>query len=434
MFLLDIFYLLVLILLSPWWLLMLTTKPAFRAGIAARFTLRNADIPLPESVWLHGSSAGEIDLLRPLVSKIEQRSAGCNIVVSAFAMSGYAAAKKAFPQHCVIYFPADFSPVIKRFLKTIRPVLIVLVESEIWPNFIATVTKRGIPVCILNGRMSQKSFQAHRRTRLIPWALKKISLFAVQTDDDASRFLELGVSEKRLSITGNMKYDLQDRSDPQDWQRARRTLRELYGIDEDMPVFIGGSIHRGEDLALAWAYHRLVRDGYRLRLIIVPRYPAESLAVGRVLEQHGLVARCKTGLSGDEGDVLGDPLRVLIVDTIGELKKFYAMSDIAYVGGSLLYRGSNKGGHNLMEPAILGLTVMFGPCNYSFRDTVRDLLESRAGLLVHDRGEIHSSLKGLLDDPVFAADMGDKARQVILNNRGATDKNFALLEKYMPFG
>lgn len=411
---------------------MLTLKPSFRAGIVARFTLRNTGTPLPESIWLHGSSAGEIDLFRPLVSKIEQRSNKCSIVVSAFALSGYAAAKKAFPQHCVIYFPADFSPVIKRFLKALRPSLVVLVESEFWPNFIATVTKTGVPVCVLNARMSQKSFQAHRWTRLVPWALKKVSLFAVQTEDDASRFRKLGVPENRLRVTGNMKYDLHDRSDPEDWQIVRHTLRERYAIAEDMPVFIGGSIHRGEDLALAWAYYRLLRDGYRLRLIIVPRYPAESSAVSRALEQHGLIALRKSGLSGDEMDIFGDPLTVLIVDTIGELKIFYAVSDIAYVGGSLHYRGSNKGGHNLMEPAVLGVAVMFGPYNYSFRETVRDLLENRAGLLVHDRDEIYSSLKVLLDNPSLAADMGGNARQVILNNRGATDQDFELLKRYMP--
>lgn len=401
--------------------------------MAARFILRDVSIPFPESIWLHGSSAGEIDLLRPLVSEIEQQSTGCNIVVSAFSISGFAAAKNAFPQHCVIYLPADFSLVIKRFLKVLRPALIVLIESEFWPNFIATATISGIPVCVLNGRMSQKSFQAHRRTRLIPWALKKVSLFAVQTEEDAARFRGLGVPADRLWVTGNMKYDLHDQSDPEERHSLRRKLRERYAIDEDMPVLVGGSIHRGEDLALAWAYRQLVRDGYRLRLVVVPRYPAESSAVSQALEQHGLVAQRKEGLSGDDQDVFADPLRVLVVDTIGELKQFYAMSDIAYVGGSLLYRGSNKGGHNLMEPAILGVAVMFGPHNYSFRETVRDLLDNDAGLLVHDRNEIYSSLKGLLDKPAFTSDMGSRARQVILNNRGATDQNIGLLGKYLPF-
>jgi len=411
---------------------MLIIKPAFRAGLVARFSIPGDLTPQSKSIWFHGSSAGEIDLLRPLLSKIEKRSPNERIVVSAFAISGYRAAKKLFPQHCVIYFPADFSPVIRRFLKVLRPGLIVLVESEFWPNFIATVSRQGIPLCVLNARMSQKSFRAHRRTFLIPWALRKISHFGVQTDEDASRIRDLGVPATRLTVTGNMKYDLQQLSDPGDRLSIRRALRERYAIDEDMPVFIGGSIHQGEDSALAWAFQRLVADGCRARMIIVPRYPAESAAIGRVLEQHGLVALRKSRLSCNERAVFGDEKNVLVIDTIGELRNYYAMSDIAYVGGSLTYRGSNKGGHNLMEPAIFGVAVMFGPYTYSFRDTVRDLQKNQAGLLVHDQDEIYSSLKGLLREPDVAAELGNKAHRVIMNNCGATDRNFALIEKYIP--
>lgn len=413
---------------------MLLIKPAFRAGFFARFILPNDSAAVQQSIWLHGSSAGEIDLMRPLVGKIEESSASCSIVVSAFAISGYVAAKKAFPQHRVIYFPVDFSPVIRRFLRLLKPRLIILVESEFWPNFIATASKAGIPVCVLNGRLSEKSFQTHQRFQLIPWALKKVSFFAVQTEEDASRFRDLGVAEGLLRVTGNMKYDRSDLSDLNDCRDLRKALRERYAISDDMPVFIGGSIHRGEDRALARAYDRLLSDGYRLRMILVPRYPDESSAVSRALQQFGLVAVRKTGLCDGERDIFIDPPRVLIVDTMGELKRFYAMSDIAYVGGSLLYRGRNKGGHNLMQPAILGAALMFGPHNYSFRETARVLLERRAGLLVHNDEEIYAGLKSLLDDPASAAAMGGKARQVILDNRGATGQNLALLEKYIPLG
>jgi len=430
--LLDAFYAFLFILLSPWWLLMLATKPAFRAGFTARFALRHASIPLKESIWLHGSSAGEVDLLRPLVRLLEQRPENYSVVVSAFSISGYAAARKLFPQHCVIYFPADFSPVIKRFLRALKPRLIILVESEFWPNFISTTSKSGIPTCVLNGRMSQKSFQAHRRTHLIPWALKKVSLLAVQTEDDAARFRDLGIANRRIKVTGNMKYDLQDRTGSQDLEQVRHTLRERHGTDKDMPVLIGGSIHLGEDQALAWAYQRLISEGYRLRMIMVPRYPAETSAVSRALKSQDLIGSRRSELSADDIELFADSKHVLIVDTIGELKNYYAASDIAFVGGSLDFRGSNKGGHNLMEPAILGLTVMFGPHNYSFRETVRDLLDNRAGLLVHDRDEIYLHLKGLLDKPASATDMGNRAREVILNNQGATDLNFALLEQYLP--
>lgn len=430
MLILDLAYLLVFILLSPLWLLMLAFKPAFRAGLLQRFMPAKGQA-VKESVWLHGSSAGEIDLLRPLVERIETQYPGNSIVISAFAISGYTFARKAFPMHRVIYFPADLSFVVRHFFRVLHPVLIVVVESEFWPNFFAVAERSKIPLCVLNGKMSAKSFRSHRRTGLIPWALRKVPLFAVQTEDHAARFRGLGVAAASIHVTGNMKYDL---SDAADGSEERRKLRSLYDLSDDMPVWIGGSIHRGEDEALAWAQRQLVNDEHALQLVIVPRYPADAPAIVGVFESHGLKAVRKTELSGSGETVFSDPRRVLIVDTIGDLKRYYAMSDVAYVGGSLHFRGSNKGGHNLMEPAILGIAPLFGPYNFSFQETVRVLLDGDAGLLVRDQDEIYRALKSFLDSPGTAAEMGAKARQVILGNRGATEQNFALIERYISGG
>jgi len=225
-----------------------------------------------------------------------------------------------------------------------------------------------------------------------------------------------------------MKYDLSDAADGSD---ERRKLRSKYGLGDDDPVWIGGSIHRGEDAALAWAQRRLVRDGYRLQLVVVPRYPTEAAAIVAAFGEHGLKALRKTEMSGNGKALFSDPDKVLIVDTMGDLKRYYAMSDVAYVGGSLHFRGSNKGGHNLMEPAILGVAPLFGPFNFSFQETVRALLEGNAGVLVHDKEEIYAALKGFLDNPGTAAATGRKARQVILDHRGATEQNFALIKDYI---
>jgi 3-deoxy-D-manno-octulosonic-acid transferase len=425
---LDIAYLLAFVLLSPLWLLLLLVKPAFRAGIRDRFIPQQGGEPSKAAVWLHGSSAGEIDLLRPLVNQIEERFPDIGIVVSAFAVSGFAFAKKAFPDHRVIYFPVDLSFIIRRFIRAVNPSLIVVVESEFWPNFFAVARSSNIPLCVLNGKMSAKSFRSHSKTRLIPWALRKATLFAVQTGDHAERFRGLGVSAASIHVTGNMKYDL---SDAADGTEERRILRTQYGLGDDMPVWIGGSIHRGEDEALAWAQDRLVRDEYELQLVIVPRYPADADAMVDVFRKHGLNAVRKTALTSNARAVFSDSRGVLLVDTIGDLKRYYAMSDVAYVGGSLHFRGSNKGGHNLMEPAILGIAPMFGPFNFSFEETVRALLEGGAGLQVGDQEEIYQALKRFLDNPGAAAEMGARARQVILSNRGATDLNFALIEPYI---
>ncbi len=428
MLILDLAYFLAFMLLAPVWLAQFALKPAFRAGLLHRFIPPQGDTRSRRTVWLHGSSAGEIDLLRPLVDRIEERYPDVDIVISAFAVSGYAFAKKTFARHRVIYFPVDLAIVIRQFFRTIKPDLIVVVESEFWPNFFATARKSKIPLCVLNGKMSAKSYRSHKITRLIPWALRKASLFAVQTEDHAERFRGLGVRSDTVHVTGNMKYDL---SDATDGREERRKLRSQYGLGEDMPVWIGGSIHRGEDEALAWSQARLVEDGYEIQLVIVPRYPAEADAIADVFRSFGLEAVRKTEFDKDAATLFSDSRRVLLVDTIGDLKRYYAMSDIAFVGGSLHYRGSNKGGHNLMEPAILGIAPMFGPYNFSFRETVRALLDGEAGLRVDDRKQIYRSLRHFLDNPGAAARMGARARQVILGNRGATDLNFCLLEPYI---
>lgn len=434
MLLLDVLYAAAFIVLSPWVLVMIIFRPSFRAGISARFRPALHAEPSRPTVWLHGSSAGEIDLLRALAGQVETLPGDYRIVISAFAVSGYTAAKKAFPQHTVIYFPVDFSPVVRRFLRVIQPKLIVLVESELWPNFIATSDRAGIPVCVVNARMSEKSFRGHRRLPLIPWALRKLSMLAAQTAEDAARFRSLGVADDRLHVTGNMKYDLCETGNADEILELRRQLRTRYGVAEETPVVIGGSLHRGEDKAFAWAYKRLLDAGQELCLVLVPRYPAEAPATVGELEQIGLVGVLKSDLIDDEKPVFEDRSHVLVVDTIGELRRLYTMSDIAYVGGSLHYRGSNKGGHNLMEPAVLGTAVLFGPHNYSFRETVRDLLEAGAGKLVYDQDELLASLTQLLDDPESRKEIGRRARRVVLDNRGAASQNLRLLRDYLPSG
>ena len=428
MLILDLAYLSVFILSSPLWLLLLIIKPAFRTGLRERFVPGGAGKAVSNTIWLHGASAGEIDLLRPLVSRIEENYPDSGIVISAFAVSGYAFARKVFPKHRVIYFPADLAFIIRRFFRVLDPILIVVVESEFWPNFFAAAKRADIPICVLNGKMSAKSFRSHKRTRLIPWALRKATLFAVQTDDHATRIHGLGVAAESIHVTGNMKYDL---SDATDGSEERRTLRTQYGLPEDMPVWIGGSIHRGEDEALAWAQSQLVKNGFDLQLIVVPRYPADAPAIVEVFGGHGLKAVRKTALAGSGESVFSDPKSVLLVDTMGDLKRYYSMSDVAYVGGSLHYRGSNKGGHNLMEPAILGIAPLFGPYNFSFQDTVQALLAGNAGLQVDGQDEIYSALHGFLENPGTAGQMGAKARQVILDHRGAMDLNFTLIDPYI---
>lgn len=426
MLILDLAYFVALIVASPWWLAMALVRPGFRAGMLRRFRPPRITIAGSGSIWLHGSSAGEIDLLRPLVAQLENQRDDFDIVISAFAYSGFVQAKKIFPQHHVIYFPAEFSPISRYLFSRLRPLMVVLVESEFWPNFIATAHSCDIPVAVINGKMSEKSCRLHQRTRLVPWALRKVSLFAVQTEAHAERFARLGIDRQRIRVTGNMKYDL---SDAGDGSALREELRARHGIEAGQKVWIGGSLHDGEDEAVALVHRRLVDAGHDLRLVIAPRYVADAAEAQSVLARHGLRGVQKSVHANAKLDDAND---VLLLDTIGDLKRYYAMADLAYVGGSLTYRGSNKGGHNLMEPAILGVVPLFGPYNFSFAETVSDLLDNGAGVLVRDTDSLAEAMEMLLDNPDHSAKMGVSARNVILGNRGATEKNYSLLLSLLP--
>ncbi|HEX5421462.1 MAG TPA: hypothetical protein VFY39_15830, partial [Gammaproteobacteria bacterium] len=249
----------------------------------------------------------------------------------------------------------------------------------------------------------------------------------VQSAEHAARFRALGVPAERLHVTGNMKYDLMDASAAS--RDARRTLRERLGYAPEDVVVIGGSLHPGEHQALRAACAALPeRRG--AALVVVPRYPADAARVEEYFAAQGRGTVRKTALDRGEAEPPGRG-QVLIVDTVGELGALYSAADIAFVGGSLFFRGSNKGGHNLMEPAIRGLAVLFGPYNFSFKETVEDLLQANAAVQVADAQALAAEIAALVADPPRRLLLGERAKQVVLNGRGASERNYALLGSWL---
>lgn len=419
--LLDFIYLFAALIASPWVVYRLVVR-GDRRSLAARFGAGLGDA-VHGSIWLHGSSAGEIALLVPLVDKLERNGVTNPLVISAYSATGYAAARKAFPGRRVIFFPFDLSFIIRRFFGRLDPRLIVIVEAEFWPNFLGAAARREIPVAIINGKMSEKSFRFHARTRLVPALLRGIELVAVQTNTYESRLLALGFPRERLWVTGNMKYDLTDAP-----RQARRTreLRARLGYNGDDVVIIGGSVHDREDEALIVAFEQLVSKHPKTGLVLVPRYPRDAERVERLAAAHGLTVVRKTAVDQGEAAAAGTAA-ILVVDTVGDLRALYGIADIAFVGGSLFFRGSNRGGHNLMEPAIFGLPVVFGPYNSSFADTARELVKARGGFEARNVDSLIDVLQRLLDDAALRGDAGRRARDVIVERQGATQKNFDLL-------
>jgi 3-deoxy-D-manno-octulosonic-acid transferase len=422
--LLDFVYLIACIIVSPWLAYRLCT--AGRRDFARRFGI-GLGAPLPASIWLHGSSAGEVTVLKPLVAALERDHPSTPLVISAFTATGLATARKLFAKHRVVPLPVDLSFIVARFLKRFNPRLLVVAESEFWPNLIGVAHRRGVPAMLVNGKMSAKSFHVHSRTRLIPRVLAKLVVLAVQTEEHASRLRALGVAAARLHVTGNMKYDLTQPAG--DAQRASE-LRAALGFGPADVVVIGGSLHDQEDEALLDAYAAARAAVADTALVIVPRYPADAEAVEQRARARGFAATRKTAVDSGAAPAPGKS-GVLVVDTVGELGRLYAIADIAFVGGSLFYRGANKGGHNLMEPAIFGVPVLFGPYNFSFKETVEDLLAADAGRLVHDAAELREALVALVADRDERRALGSRAQRVIDRGRGATARNYELLAQLL---
>jgi 3-deoxy-D-manno-octulosonic-acid transferase len=419
-FLLDFVYLVVLTLLSPWLLYRLCT--AGRSDFALRFGWGLRD-RLPTSIWLHGSSAGEVAVLKPLVATLERDLPDTPLVISAFTATGLATARKLYARHRVVPLPVDLSFVVARYLDRLKPRLLVVAESEFWPNLIGLTHDRGVPAALVNGKMSAKSFRVHARTRLVPRVLAKLAVLAVQTEEHAERLLALGVDRARLHVTGNMKYDL---AQPGASGPSGPLLRASLGYARDDVVIIGGSLHDREDEALLDAYAAARAQRPEAALVIVPRYPADADVVEQRAGTRGLAVTRKTAIDLGHAQAPGRS-GVLIVDTIGELGRLYSVADLAFVGGSLFFRGANKGGHNLMEPAILGVPVLFGPYNFSFKETVDDLLAADAGRLVRDADELEAAVVALVADGAARRALGLRAQRVVEAGRGATARNYALL-------
>jgi len=422
--LLDFVYLIACIVLSPW--LVYRLLVASRRDFALRFGVGFGP-GLPSCIWLHGSSAGEVAVLRPLIAALERDHPTTPLLITAFTATGLASARKLYPKHRVVPLPVDLSFVVARFLTRFNPRLLVIAESEFWPNLISLAHDRGVPAMLVNGKMSAKSFEVHQRTRLIPRVLRKFASLAVQTAEHAQRLAALGVAAERLHVTGNMKYDLMPPSSAMDHGRE---LRAALRYAADDVVVIGGSLHDQEDEALLDAYVAARAAVPASALIIVPRYPADADTVEQRAAARGLAVVRKTAV--DSG-AAAPPGRdgVLLVDTVGELGRLYGIADVAFVGGSLFFRGANKGGHNLMEPAIFGVPVVFGPYNFSFKETVDDLLAADAGTLVRDAAQLRERIVALVGDPAARRALGQRAQRVVEHGRGATARNYALLAELL---
>lgn len=359
-------------------------------------------------IWVHAVSVGETIAAGPLVRRLLARNLGAAILMTAMTDTGLAQARKMFGDNVsYAYAPFDTVGSIRRFLDRTRPRILVILETEIWPNMILQCQRQQVPVFLINARLSERSASSYERMKgLAVPVMNSISWVAAQADRDADRFRRIGVAPSRVEVTGSVKFDIDI---PDDLRAASRALRAELGV---RPVWTAGSTHSGEDRQLLDAHRGIIRQHPEALLIIVPRHPDRFDSVAELAEKEGfsVARRCR-------GD---DPARaqVYVGDTMGELMMLYGTSDIAFVGGSLIERG----GHNPLEPAAWGIPVFSGPHVFNFETIYEHLARGNGVQIVDGPESLAKALSRLMADKEECRAFGERGLRVVEKNRGALGK------------
>jgi len=397
-------------LLAPVYCAVLLARGLRERGYWQHFAERfGAGAPLAEpGVWLHAASVGEVQAAAALVKALRERGLAGPITLTTLTPAGAARARGLFAGQGieVRHVPLDLPVAVRRFLDRVRPRLAIVLETEIWPNLYARCAARGTPLVIASARLSGKSVRRYRLVAaLMRGTLAHCALVCAQSREDAERFVALGAPTARVKVCGNLKFDL---ALPPDTLAKGAALRGRYAAGR--PVWVAGSTHAGEE-RVALDAHRLLRRAHPAALLVLaPRHPPRFAEVAQELTRGGVrFARRSTGTGCDAAT------EVLLVDGVGELIDFYAAADVAFVGGSLV----PVGGHNLLEPAALGLPVLTGPNTANSREVARLLLECGAAQVVHDAAELGERLTELISDASERARRGASGRAVVEHNRGA---------------
>ncbi|MDM8514633.1 3-deoxy-D-manno-octulosonic acid transferase [Desulfobacterales bacterium HSG16] len=370
-------------------------------------------------VWIHALSLGEALSAAPLVMALRQRIRDRKIFFSVSTMTGEDIAKKRIADHVdgIFFFPYDFFLTVKQKIRKIDPALFIMVETDIWPNFLFELQRKKIPAIWVNARLSEKSFNGYRQfSSFICSMFATFSKICTQSDIDTNRFFDLGTQKNRLVQTGNMKFDQPAVSISDiDIDNMKKSLR----ISTSQKIVIAGSTHKGEEDLLCQAFFRLKKQTPDLVMIVVPRDPARSRKVVQIFESSGFTPTLYSQIKNQ--NKVPD---IIIIDVIGLLKKLYALSDVAFTGGSLV----PSGGHNPLEPALFAKPVIFGPYMTDFARIAEMLVEKRGAVQVDDADSLYQTIAKLLHDEKKAVAAGKRAFEVFQANKGAVKKVVDVIE------
>ncbi len=405
----DAAWIAAIVVASPWWAIRALFDSRFRAMLLARSALRvPIEVrPAKPRVLVHGVSVGEVKCAAPLVRAIADAHPELELVISTTTATGFEVATKLFPELAVVRYPIDARFSVARFLRRVAPSVVVLVELEIWPNFLRACNQRDVPVAVVNGRITPRTVERWSKLRGALPEFERVSLFCAAAEEYAERFRRLGAASERVVVTGNMKADGLRLGALEPNVELKRAL----GVREGALTIVAGSTHAPEE---RWVVEAWREGAPNARLVLVPRHPPRAAEVASELAALGVAPQLLTRLRG--GGEAPDPSRPVIVDTIGELEAVYALADLVYVGGSLIERG----GQNVLEPAARGRAVLHGPHVDNFREEAALLAKAGASRCVRDPNELASAFRQLTADGELRERMGSAGLAVVGAQKGAT--------------
>ena len=389
--------------------------PAYRLGINERWGRGDYHAVAPGSIWIHAASVGEVRAAQPLIDRLLEE--GRALFITTNTPTGRQTAEGRYGARIVVRFPpVDVPDAVERFLDKLRPSAALFVELELWPNRLVALERRNIPVALVNARLSEASFRRYARFgRLMKQCLAGVVCVSAQTEADAERYRKMGVPDRRIEVTGNLKFD-QSVNDQQ--IQLGRLLRSQIGLDR--PVWVAASLRQAEAPIVKEAHGLLSARYPNALLIAVPRHPEQFTWPDSVWDRHVLMA---SGLY--ENEPIAPETIVILGDTYGEMIRFLSAADIAFVGGTL----TPVGGHNPLEPASLAKAILMGPNVTNFRQ-IDSLLGDRGGRIrVHSAAELADSLTSLFGDRHYLAEVGDNARRLVEEHRGATERTLSALHR-----
>ncbi len=416
-YLLNLLYGVAIVLYSPKIIYRMLRHDRYRAGWSQRLGKIARRNPEKPCIWIHAVSVGEVNATRTLVDRFGEQLGDYEIVISATTDTGLARAKVLYESdYAVFYFPFDLSPIMARAFRRLKPAIILLMELEVWPNLTTIAAEQNVPVVVVNGRLSDKSFPKYQKVRfLISKMFRKVALILAQTQEYADRFIALGCKKEQVIVTNSLKYDTAQTDGAVGG--ADRLAEQIHlGVER---LWVAGGTGPGEEKMVLDVFSRLKKEGGLddLRLAIVPRKPERFDEVANLIDAAGFGYVRYSALKETDSVTGGKPT-VILGDTMGDLKKFYSLATAVFVGRSLV----PMGGSDMMEPTAMGKCTLFGPHTFNFKQTVEVLLAGEGAIEAADENALYEKMLLCLKDPDFARRIAAGGRKVIRQNQGATQK------------